>query len=347
MSNLPVRVAEGAEPINLPALFQLAEALIQSGMMPDHIRNPGAVVATVLSGQELGLGPMASIRTIHMVKGRPVIGADAQLALLHRAGISSRWLETSDTVARLALWRHDPADSAEWSYTIADAKRAGLEGRDVWRKHTAAMLRARCISSAARGYAPEVLMGVYTPDEALEIDPAGYEPPPVGGFKPLLPEGRPWREVWAEALPDHDLGDVVLPFLRYHDTASPDEMDASKRDRVLARLLGSSKLDEFVTETRDSLRKHFCTRWESLYGVGPLKDWDGEPDHWREAKAEAEAKRHHVQRVWWGVDSLHDVTPDQALYGQRSVSWMRALDPDEFARWVDLALEGFRAGGAP
>ena len=63
----------------------------------------GGAVATILAGRELGLAPMASLRTVHLVKGRVVIGADAQLALVHQAGWSSQWVKTDADQAVLEL----------------------------------------------------------------------------------------------------------------------------------------------------------------------------------------------------------------------------------------------------
>ena len=186
---------------DLPSLFRLAEDLIPSGMLPDHLRNPGAVVATILAGQELGLGAMSSLRAIHLVKGRVVIGADAQLALLHRAGIRSHWIEMSDSIAVLDLCAAG-RDSGRFQYTIKQARNAGLAGKQNWRNHPAAMLRARTVSLAARAYAPEVLMGVYTPDEAAEIDPARYPAPEMVEALPMAPQATEDGQAHLPACPD-------------------------------------------------------------------------------------------------------------------------------------------------
>jgi hypothetical protein len=53
---------------------------------------------------------------------------------------------------------------------MEQAKAAGLSGGDNWRKHTAAMLRARCSSALARAVYPDLMMGVYEHDEAREIE---------------------------------------------------------------------------------------------------------------------------------------------------------------------------------
>lgn len=156
----------------LPQLFKLATALKQAGgFLPRHIRNEGELVAVILAGRELGLPPMTSLRSIHLVEGRVTLAADTQLALMARAGVTYQWTADGRSgTAQLRLQRPGMQPHVQ-TYTLDDAKQAGLAGKDNWRKHTAAMLRARCVSGAAKAYAPDILAGVYTPDEAEEFTP--------------------------------------------------------------------------------------------------------------------------------------------------------------------------------
>ena len=56
---------------------------------------------------------------------------------------------------------------------MEDAKRAGLGGKDNWRKYPKAMLRARCISGALRAWAPDAIgAGVYVEGEIEASEPA-------------------------------------------------------------------------------------------------------------------------------------------------------------------------------
>ena len=74
-----------------------------------------------------------------------------------------RTLESDNAKCVVEGKRHgDPA--RKLVFTIEDAKRAGLGG-DNWNKYPAAMLRARAKSSLARDLFPDLLMGLYDPDE--------------------------------------------------------------------------------------------------------------------------------------------------------------------------------------
>ena len=48
---------------------------------------------------------------------------------------------------------------SKFSYTIEEAKQAGLLGKDSWKNYPAAMLRARAVSIVARAVFPDSIMG--------------------------------------------------------------------------------------------------------------------------------------------------------------------------------------------
>ena len=145
-----------------------------SVVLPPHAREPGAAAAIMLAGLELGLQPMEAIRSLHLVDGRVVLAADAQLALVLRRGVALDWIRTDAAAAECRIVRpgRQPHTVA---YTIQDAQRAGLAGRQTWQRHPAAMLRARCITTAIRQYCPDLLSGAYSPDEAADF---GASPTP-------------------------------------------------------------------------------------------------------------------------------------------------------------------------
>lgn len=164
---------------DLPAIFTLAKALARApGFIPAHLRNEGEIAAVILAGMELGLQPMVSLRSLVMIKGKVVLAADVQLALMVRAGARIKWVKDgSDGEAVLRVERpgQEPHESR---FSLDMAKRAGLAGGDNWQKHPAAMMRARCVSSAGRAYMPDVLAGCYVPGE-LDDPPVDAEQRPT------------------------------------------------------------------------------------------------------------------------------------------------------------------------
>ena len=60
-------------------------------------------------------------------------------------------------------------ESTIFEYTIAEAKLAGLAGKDNWLKRPKTMLRWRCCSELARLVYPEVTSFLHTQDELRDV----------------------------------------------------------------------------------------------------------------------------------------------------------------------------------
>lgn len=154
----------------LQKTFELASQLANAGdFIPAHFRqNPGALSAAILTGRELGLSPMASLRGLYVINGKVGVSYDVMVGLLRKNGYKIHWEASTNERAKVVLSYKDNT-SIPVEYTLQDAQRAGLTGKAVWKAHPASMLRARAISNAARAFAGDVLSGIYGVDEVEEI----------------------------------------------------------------------------------------------------------------------------------------------------------------------------------
>jgi hypothetical protein len=177
----PVHTTLSAPPVHdLGSILQLAKALASArGFLPENLKTEGEIAAVILTGMELGLGPMVTLRSLHMVKGKVVLDASIQLALMvSRAGCRIEWLADGSDGKRACLKLERPGQPPhESTYTIEMAQKAGLLNNGTWQKHPAAMLRARCVSAAGKAYCPDVLAGVYVPGELEELTPRRDDKP--------------------------------------------------------------------------------------------------------------------------------------------------------------------------
>lgn len=113
--------------------------------------------------------------TYHLIKGKLSMKADVMLAKFRKAGGRHKWLKDgSDKIEAVGEFTLEGV-TQQVSYSIQDAAAAQLLATDPkkagnWEKNTAAMLRARVVSSAIRMLAPEVLEGAYCQEE-LESEP--------------------------------------------------------------------------------------------------------------------------------------------------------------------------------
>jgi hypothetical protein len=151
-------------------IWRLAVAAHKTGLAPQECKSADHCYYIMCAGHDVGLAPTVALRTLAIVKGRVSIGAEAMLALAIRGGVKVEWLQSDDKAASLCLTRegHKPYTS---TFTVADAKQAGLGGQN-WDKYRAAMLRARCISAGVRAYCPDVITGLYTPEEVASFSGA-------------------------------------------------------------------------------------------------------------------------------------------------------------------------------
>ncbi len=167
-------------PKTLAEAKELSTTLSASKLLPAALqKSPADVLATVMAGAELGLAPMQSVRAIAIIQGKPTLSADAMGALVRSAASVCEYLvlEHSDaTKATYSTKRKNDPKPTSMSFTIEEAKQAGLTGRGSdsnWSKYPAAMLRARALSALCRAVYPDLLLGVYDPDEL----PADSTPP--------------------------------------------------------------------------------------------------------------------------------------------------------------------------
>lgn len=160
-------VIHDASDRDLTAAQNYARSLSASELLPRHYQGkPQNVLLAIEFGRGLGLNPVTAIQMTHIIEGKPTASAGLVGALVRRAGHRLR-VSTTDGVVVAELVRSDDPEftfRAEWD--MARAQRAGLTGKDVWKKYPQAMLKARAITEVARDACPEVLAGLnYTAEE--------------------------------------------------------------------------------------------------------------------------------------------------------------------------------------
>ncbi len=149
------------------ALKEQASMLVKSGFLPVAIKTPEQAIAIMMKGRELGVPAMQAFAQISVIQGKPSAGAELQLALIHKncPGAKVEFLERTNERCTIEASRpgHRPQ---KFTYTIDDAKAAGLVGKDNWRKFPRIMVSWRCTSEMARSVFPDAIMGMsHTPEE--------------------------------------------------------------------------------------------------------------------------------------------------------------------------------------
>lgn len=159
---------------------ELAKAIADTEFVPRALRhNAAAISAAILYGDEVGLGPMQALAKIAVIEGRPYMAAEAQRALVFAAG-HDLWLD--ELTATRATWcgRRAGTDKVtRVTWTMDDARRAKIDGKDNWRKYPRAMLSARASADLVRAMFADVVGGLGAleelGDEAEELGVAGAD----------------------------------------------------------------------------------------------------------------------------------------------------------------------------
>jgi len=155
----------------ITAIEKMGEWIASSGMLGCTKVEQGKLIAWQCAAERKT--PFDFKREYHIINGSLSMRSDAMLAGYRARGGKVLWKQF-DSRAAIALWTYD-GNSCEISFTTEDAKLAGLlpaKPGSGWAKDPSAMLRARCISKAVRMLAPEVVAGIYTPEETEDFQPA-------------------------------------------------------------------------------------------------------------------------------------------------------------------------------
>lgn len=133
---------------------------------------PQGVLATVMLGRELGLPAMASLRQIHVVEGKQALSAQLMVALVLKSGMAEYFepIEFDDKKATFETKRKGARNPVKLTHTIEMAQTAGLvKDKSNWLKVPTDMLVARAQSRLCRLVYPDVVGGLYSPDELLDM----------------------------------------------------------------------------------------------------------------------------------------------------------------------------------
>lgn len=218
MSDLAVVQPGGAlavqdELADLERTLGLFERMGASGLFPSEVKTPGDALVLAAAGRKLGFDPLTAVRAFHIVKGQTTLKADVMRGVVIRfveaAGGVFRFVETSRDRAVLEVSRRPGDPVLRLAMTIQEATAAGLTS-STWKNFPAEMLVAALTRRAGRLLFPDVLAGIYTPDELGGED----APPPLAQPVAVAPvDARP-AEARRQPAPVEDVEDAEV-----HDEA--------------------------------------------------------------------------------------------------------------------------------
>lgn len=156
-------------------VMTLGRVLADSGYFQDA-RDAAQAIVKVLAGQEMGIGSIAAMTGIYIVKGRVTLSANLMAAQIKRSGKYNYRVARLDDTGCEIIFYEGSQEIGRSAFNQDDAKTAGLLSQDNYKKTPRNMYFARAMSNGAKWYTPDVFSGpVYTPDE-LESAPIDVTP---------------------------------------------------------------------------------------------------------------------------------------------------------------------------
>lgn len=131
-----------------------------------------AVVSIWLTARELGIPVMSALNgSVYFVQGKIMLSASCMSMLIRKAGHSIQKVDHTDKICKLRGKRKDNGDTAESTFTIENANRAGLiKSGGVWAKFPERMLFNRAISNLAKDLFSDCIGSAYVEGEIETID---------------------------------------------------------------------------------------------------------------------------------------------------------------------------------
>lgn len=192
-------------PQSMSDVMQAADFLSKSALIPSALRGkPADVAIIVMTGMELGIGPMQALQNIAVVNGKPTAEGKLLLALIQsrcpEAGIE---IQSEPTKAVVKMTRGKNSYTATWD--TARARTLGLMDKPNYKSQPGTMLKWRAVADAARTLFSDVVLGILTNDEAEDIrETKEVESTVTDKVARLAAKVEPAIEVQSEVLPAQD-----------------------------------------------------------------------------------------------------------------------------------------------
>lgn len=170
-------------PRNVPEAVQLAETFASASLVPEHLRgNPGDCLLVVMQAQRWGMDALSVAQCTSVVHGRLCYEGKLVAAVLYSMGaVDGRLryeIKGSGQGASITVTGTPRGGDGTQSVSgsVKDWRTLGKDKQgnridNAWDKIPEDMLVYRGTRQWARRYAPEALLGVYTPDEMEDAEP--------------------------------------------------------------------------------------------------------------------------------------------------------------------------------
>lgn len=128
-------------------------------------KNEAQVMFIFMKGFELGISPMQALDGITVIQNKTTVSPQLMLALINRSGeLADIKIEPTDAQCTVTMTRKGRSPNTA-IFSMDDARKMKLDTKDNWIKQPKVMMQWRAIAACARVAFPDIIQGMYTPEE--------------------------------------------------------------------------------------------------------------------------------------------------------------------------------------
>lgn len=252
-------------------LERISESIAKSGLF-QNINSKEKALTLMMLCQSEGLHPMQALKRYNIIQNRPALKADAMLADFQNHGGIVMWDKYNDEEVT-ATFTHPNKTRITITWTIERASKIfqttrdekgnfvkiSLAEKDNWKNYKREMMRARVISEGIRTIMPEVVVGMYTPEEISDFTDISAVPINIKPEKSiqLVEPKEKILPVVIESKPD------VNVKLLQEENKKPIKNETEKKIDILKkevddepkRIVSKKQISEEINKELNSLRK--------------------------------------------------------------------------------------------
>ncbi len=185
----------GLVPQSMDQAMRLAEMMAVGKLVPSHLqRSPGDCLMVIEQAMRWGMSPFAVAQSTSVIQGKLMFEGKLVAAALHASGALATRLaydyagEGAARLVRVSAVLAGETEPRAVEVKLADAKTTN----GMWTKQPDQQLAYHGARVWARRYAPEVMLGVYAPEE-METAPTPHGGPTIEARAEVMPDPAPDR----------------------------------------------------------------------------------------------------------------------------------------------------------
>lgn len=145
----------------LPEMREMAQIFVKASIVNKQLDTTEKVLAVMLKAHEIGVSQTYALEKMSVINGNITMESELMLALIYKSGLcASLDIKEAASSCTVTMARNTPKIRHSATFSLEDAKRAGLNTKENWSKYPKAMCRWRSIADCAKIVFPDVLGGL-------------------------------------------------------------------------------------------------------------------------------------------------------------------------------------------